>query len=82
MKKEPEPKWLKTLRAVDWPVVLHRGGALMRALRGDGDGVLDDSNRELERATKMKSAIDRIARSAVGCVKPNRCDCPVCKEER
>ncbi len=68
-------------RAVDWLRVAHRGLTLARSLRRDRELELDH-RRELQRSAQLNKTIEDIARNAVGCAKPDACDCPICTEER
>ncbi len=67
-------------RRIDWLRIAHRVTTLVRDLRGD-DQLDDDHRMERGRATTMRGAVDELARTVMGCQKPNPCDCPICSEE-
>ena len=67
---------------IDWLRVLHRGSALLRALRGDAE-IGSDTAREQGRAAQVRKTINDTARAVVGCRgRGTDCDCPVCSEEK
>jgi hypothetical protein len=79
MAKRSATPVLDALGAVDWPRMIHRGAALVRALRGDS-GAAADQAFEDARAVRLKGTINAVVRGAVGCQLPNVCDCPFCSE--
>ncbi len=64
---------------LDWLRWLHKGVTFVRTLRGDD--VDQDHKRERKRGTATLNTIDKIARTAAGCVAPNPCSCPLCSEK-
>lgn len=69
------------LSRVDWPRALQRTGTLVRAIRGDSaDEIAADTTKETSRGSQMLGVVETMARGMFGCVAPNRCNCPVCKE--
>lgn len=57
----------------------HRLLTFVRTLRGDD--VDQDHTRERTRGAAALNTIDKIARTAAGCVAPNPCGCPLCSEK-
>jgi hypothetical protein len=67
----------------DWPKLLHRGGAFLRELRGDGADEIDTEHAQArELGKKTRNGFDQIGRKASGCVAPAPCACAFCTEEK
>jgi hypothetical protein len=66
---------------VDWLRVAHRLLGFVRALRGDGT-VLEDTESESVRASKVTSTIETMGRSVVGCTRAAGCECALCREAK
>lgn len=59
----------------------HKGLTFVRTLRGDDVALDQDHKRERLRGNAALKTIDKIARTAAGCVAPNPCSCPLCSEK-
>jgi hypothetical protein len=70
---------LKEIGHLDLPAVLHRGGALLRVLRGEHpDDVRLDQEREINRAESLQQLSFDVMRQAACCTRCVGCPCPVC----
>lgn len=76
-----KPATKAALMKVDWLRAFNRLSTLARALRNDHK--LDaDHETERMRAKRLTKSLDSMARNAVGCVAPKKCNCPLCRQQR
>jgi hypothetical protein len=69
------------LASQDWPTLMHKGGAFLRELRGDGaDDITAEHAHARELGKKTRVGFDQIGRKSIGCVAPNPCTCSYCTE--
>lgn len=69
-------------REIDWPRALHRLGRFARQVRGDSaEHIASDDASADTNASRLHKAMETLGRASMGCVAPNPCNCPFCREE-
>ena len=76
-----KPELRKALGQVDWIRVVNRLSTIARSIRQDPD-LKEDHQVDTERAEKLMSSLEGMARGYGGCQAPAACECLVCLEQQ